>query len=298
MAHNANPFTGRVCDPSKGLETPAGYIFVDEEDGLFWGDCQLAPNMKAGDIYRQLYGKDRPDTYKQYLAKLKRPADNAHTDQLEAGSADDVLDDDTESEVVVTNAKLIHLGETADNGFPGSVASGGVELNASSVPLPEGRAEAANVNLGSLGKGASKPGTLETGAGLPQGDTPETARARAEADKFGGLTAPAETDAPDAKEAAPADMTETPEETKTPEETITPEDDGKAEAPNDTLTEIAALTDDQIRQSAKDDGIDGADTLTREQLVDALLLKGGYHFDHAGQPNANAEKANAKPEGE
>lgn len=191
MANNVNPFTGRKS--GFNLETPSGYIYFDDEDGLLWGDTQIAPGVDANKLFQQLCGKDRPDTYKSYLAKLTPPADDGNVDQTEANSAADVLADDTLSQVVVTNAKALDFAELS--GFPGSVSAGAIESTTQRVEPSSSRPSNDQVNLGTLGGGASKKQSPPmAGEG---GNTPETAAARLKADQMAGVvqTGESETDA-------------------------------------------------------------------------------------------------------
>ncbi len=177
MASNNNPFTGRQADPATALETPGGYIFMDAEDGLAWGDCQFGPGVSADKVFESLYGFPRPDKYKEYLSGLKAPQ-GGHADGLEAGAAAAVLDDAQEdNQVVVTRTYALDYAAIA--GFPNSVGVNTLE-NGGEKLVAQDRTGTARVpvNLGTLGAGASKPQAPPQ----TQGDTPETAAARAKSD--------------------------------------------------------------------------------------------------------------------
>lgn len=251
MANNVNPFTGN--DNTEALELPSGdLIFIDLDDGLFYGDAQLPPGMNADDLFKKKYGRERPDSYKKHLENLVQIDPNGNTPDLHADVAKDILDGKVQ--VLTTTLRMRDTRREIGQG-PTTQALGATKLHPDLI------------NVSELGAG---PGT---GKDL-QESLDAAADARADAEK---ASLAARKNAKD-KNQAGVDASQDAPATAQGDDAAKTED--AETAPDKTVREkLLEKSDEDLRATAREYSVANADSLSREDLATAILTAAGYSGD-------------------
>ena len=127
-----------------------GFVAADLDTGLLYGNVQLPVRANPDEWFLALTGKQRPDIYKQQLREIvdsHEPASEVPDVLLEA--AKDVLDDKTDTHVLVTTLNIIDVGRrfgflAASNAHaltmkPGDLTTDGIQADGTPAQAGQGK---------------------------------------------------------------------------------------------------------------------------------------------------------------